>query len=387
LFYSAIAAIETADGEKSAFGLIEEVPMSFRAAVVLVGGALVAQGLANPAMAQSQPAFEPNELLIGFRSKDERDKSARELDAVNNLVRMRGERVGGLTVKTISATSLKVRFDPPTQTRGAPSDPLADLTGYAADLKRKDTRIRYAHPNWIVPVEELPPRVPMDLTSLQGVVTTQSIPSDGGANDFTYVHGLHWHYAAPPQGMNAIAAWQLEKGSKDVVVAIIDTGILLDHPDIRSSGNLLPGYEFVRNPLLRGPDPSDPGDACPPAKPHASWHGSHVAGTVGAVGSNNARGSTGINWTVSVVPVRVFGFCGRSYVEDIADGIRWAAGLPVDNVPAEQITSTPRTSSTSVSACTGPARRTRSATSLMPSIRPGRPGPSSSLPPATMVPT
>jgi serine protease len=134
--------------------------------------------------------------------------------------------------------------------------------------------------------------------------------------------------------MNAAAAWKLEKGSRDVVVAVLDTGLLLDHPDIQNSGNVLPGYNMVRP--ARGPDPTDPGDACPPSKPVSSWHGTHVAGTIGAIGSNNGRGATGVNWNVSVLPVRVFGYCGHGTVEDIADAVRWAAGLSVPDMPAEQ---------------------------------------------------
>jgi serine protease len=56
-----------------------------------------------------------------------------------------------------------------------------------------------------------------------------------------------------------------------------------------------------------------------------------VTGTVGGVGSNNGRAITGINWEVSVVPVRVLGACGGS-VSDIADAIRWSAGLNVIGV-------------------------------------------------------
>ena len=65
---------------------------------------------------------------------------------------------------------------------------------------------------------------------------------------------------------------------------------------------------------------------------NSSWHGTHVAGTIGANG-NNASGVTGINWQSKIQHVRVLGKCG-GYSSDIADGIRWAAGLTVSGVPA-----------------------------------------------------
>ncbi len=63
----------------------------------------------------------------------------------------------------------------------------------------------------------------------------------------------------------------------------------------------------------------------------SSWHGTHVAGTIGAIG-NNGMGVAGINWVSQIVPVRVLGKCG-GYVSDIADGIVWASGGTVTGLP------------------------------------------------------
>jgi subtilisin family serine protease len=302
--------------------------MSLNNKTILIA-ALLIQGCGHCAVAQSQqPSFRPGELLIGYDSQSERNKAVQELTTAKGSVRGRGPSVGGLEVQSIGDSSVKLRIDLTNNVRGRPADELQVLKEIGAELKSADSHVKYAHPNWIVTVDELPGRVPMDLTSLDAMVTTQSIPGDGVVNDYAYVHGLLWHYAALPAGMNAIAAWKTEKGSRDVVVAVIDTGILLDHPDIRDSGNVLPGYNMVRMAPGRSPDPNDPGDACPPLQPYPSWHGTHVAGTIGAVGSNNSHGSTGINWNVSVLPVRVLGKCGGD-IQDIADAIKWAAGLEV----------------------------------------------------------
>jgi serine protease len=230
----------------------------------------------------------------------------------------------------------------PFKMRGpARTDPALELQllqETAKQLKDSDHRIKYAHPNWIIDTNPLPPRVPIDVRDLDSMVVPLSAdPSQ--PNDYAFIRGLHWDYAAPPMGMNAVGAWKLGTGSRDVVVAVVDTGILLDHPDIKDSGNVLPGYNFVGFDG-RGPDPNDRGNACPPVKPHPDWHGTHVAGTIGAVASNNKLGITGINWDVSVVPVRVLGRCGGS-IQEIVAGMRWAAGLPVDGVPPEQMNKHP----------------------------------------------
>ena len=95
----------------------------------------------------------------------------------------------------------------------------------------------------------------------------------------------------------------------------------------------------------RDADPSDPGDwvtaeesaqvdgsfyKCSAVTSH--WHGTHVAGIIGAQG-NNEYGVAGANWLSKILPVRVLGKCG-GYDTDIIDAIRWAAGLDVPGVPA-----------------------------------------------------
>ena len=151
-------------------------------------------------------------------------------------------------------------------------------------------------------------------------------------------------------GMNLPAAWDVTTGSGGIVVAILDTGIVA-HADIDPSRQL-PGYDFVsadpsgtffvaNDSDGRDNDPSDPGDWATqtdvddPTTPctdvaNSSWHGTHVAGIIGAA-SNNAAGITGTNWTSRILPVRVLGRCG-GYTSDIADGIRWAAGITVGGV-------------------------------------------------------
>lgn len=143
-------------------------------------------------------------------------------------------------------------------------------------------------------------------------------------------------------GINAPAAWDITTGSSDIVVAVIDTGITY-HFDLQ--GRIAPGYDFISDSWTandgggRDSDPTDPGDWVNPGDCYSgspamssSWHGTHVAGTIGAA-TNNAAGVAGVNWTSRILPVRVLGRCG-GYVSDIADAMRWAAGLAVPGAPA-----------------------------------------------------
>jgi serine protease len=145
-------------------------------------------------------------------------------------------------------------------------------------------------------------------------------------------------------GANFPEAWMITTGSPDIVTAILDTGGLLNHVDLAGRTPAAnPGYDFVSTLFNandgdgRDPDPSDPGDwvssaeatgGCPEVR--SSWHGSHVAGIFGARANNG--GIAGAVWDAPMLFVRVLGKCGGS-LSDVADAMRWAAGLPVPGVP------------------------------------------------------
>lgn len=159
-----------------------------------------------------------------------------------------------------------------------------------------------------------------------------------------------WHYREngtgsfnSPGGIGLPQVWDQTLGNQSVVVAVLDTGIVRNHPEIEGAGNLLQGFDMITDPIRakdgngRDADPTDPGDGaaageCGSKARSDSWHGTHVAGTIGVGGTNNSVGISGVNWLVKILPVRVLGKCGGD-TRDINDGIRWAAGLPVPGVP------------------------------------------------------
>lgn len=136
--------------------------------------------------------------------------------------------------------------------------------------------------------------------------------------------------------MNLPLAWDTTTGSSTVTVAVIDTGVLLQHPDL--AGKTVPGHDFIRNvrTSLDGDgidsNPDDPGDQSPNG---STFHGSHVAGTI-AANTNNNNGIAGVGWQTKVMPLRVLGKGGAGSDYDIEQAIRFAAGLANDSttVPA-----------------------------------------------------
>jgi thermitase len=137
------------------------------------------------------------------------------------------------------------------------------------------------------------PRV--EYAELDYVVHATIIPND------TYFH-LQW----APLKIQAPAAWDQTTGASDLIIAIVDTGVDLNHPDL--NGKIVPGWDFVND------DDSAQDD---------HGHGTHVAG-IAAAETNNGQGVAGLSWGARIMPIKVLDGNGDGYYSDVARGVRYA---------------------------------------------------------------
>lgn len=137
------------------------------------------------------------------------------------------------------------------------------------------------------------------------------------------LYPTQWHY--PLIGLPQ--AWELSTGSSEVIVAVVDTGVFPEHPDLQ--GKLVDGYDFIQDPERArdgdGIDPNSDDNGDGKQLAWSSFHGTHVAGTVGAA-TNDETGVAGVAWGARIMPVRVLGIGGGTSF-DVLEGVRYAAGL------------------------------------------------------------
>ncbi len=167
-----------------------------------------------------------------------------------------------------------------------------------------------------------------------------------------------WYLRAPtvtaPASINVEPAWAVTTGNPALVVAVLDSGVRFDHPDLKkvaNGGNLLDGYDMISDVATandfngRDADASDPGDFLSQADINSgnfpdcssadigdsSWHGTATASVIGAL-TDNGIGMASVGRNVLVLPVRVLGKCG-GLDSDIIAAMLWSAGIHVPGVP------------------------------------------------------
>jgi len=300
------------------------------------------------------PEQKVDKLIVRLRTgKFQVQASAMSADRAQALAKSAG--AGMKALRTLAGGSHLMQLDGPMT--------VSEARAVAARLAQ-DPAVEYAEPNIRFRALLVPNETRFAQWQWNLFAPTTSYTGSTGATTPAVT-------ATATGGANLPLAWDYTTGSSDVIVAVIDTGIT-NHLDLNGvaggatytpAGRFLPGYDFVSSangatlPANfvandgngRDADPSDPGDwitvqektlyptdcamgeTAPYTVSDSSWHGTHMAGVVAAT-ANNSVGIAGIGWNVRVLPVRALGKCGGD-LGDIAEAVRWAAGLPVTGVP------------------------------------------------------
>ena len=167
-------------------------------------------------------------------------------------------------------------------------------------------------------------------------VFADAIPNDPRFDELWGLNNTGQSSGTPGADISAVEAWDITTGSSSVLVGVIDEGIQITHPDLAANiwvnpgeiaGNGIDddgngfiddinGWDFFNNDNSVFDGPSDD-------------HGTHVAGTIGAVG-NNSTGVTGVNWNVTIMSLKFLGPTGGSTADAIS-AIEYAQdkGVPV----------------------------------------------------------
>ena len=261
-----------------------------------------------PASARRTPPYAPGEVLVKFRAGTKNtDKSAALASMTVAGAAASGAPPAGASASTSPGAGAVRKW---TFRRGAEHWRLPPGLSVEDAIARLRARpdVEYAEPNWVLTADRLP-----DDARFGELYAFRNTGQTGG------VAGAD---------ISATRAWNITTGSRSVLVAVIDTGMDMSHPDLAENlftntaeipGNGIDddgngfvddvhGWDFAN-------DDNDPFDD--------AGHGTHVSGTIGAVG-DNGLGVAGINWRVSILPVKFLGADGSGFSSDALRGIDYA---------------------------------------------------------------
>ncbi len=207
-----------------------------------------------------EPEFVPGEVLVKFKATADKQSQKQNLDQIGVLAVEENPALETVTIKVLPGQEQSV-----------------------IEQLQTDSEVEYVELNYIA-------------------------YALGSPNDTSF--GSQWGMTK----INVISAWPFGEGDSDFIVAIVDTGIDLDHPDFsctvsNGADKLTSGWNFVSGN-------SNPDDD--------NSHGSHVAGIIGAC-TNNGIGVAGTAPNVRLMPVKVLDSGGSGTYADVAAGIRHAA--------------------------------------------------------------
>jgi hypothetical protein len=123
--------------------------------IILIEAIALAGAPASVLLAQtSGRSFEPGELIVGYKSPDDREHALRQLNSAVVSLHVRGEPVENLQVQPVGLSAVKLRFNLPDKVQATTAKDsgteLQVLQDLAAQIKNDDDRVKYAHPNWIL---------------------------------------------------------------------------------------------------------------------------------------------------------------------------------------------------------------------------------------------
>jgi subtilisin family serine protease len=190
--------------------------------------------------------------------------------------------------------------------------PEGSESGAAAEIERIPG-VRFAEPDYLLESAATPddPELSRQWAIENNAQTVNGMQGVAGADE------------------NVIPAWDVTTGSSDTVVAVVDTGVDYDHPDLAPNiwnnpeglGGCPVGSHGINTV---GTDPP----TCDPIDDDVQFggHGTHVAGILGARG-NNDIGIAGVDWSITMLPVKFVDSQGQGRTSDLLEGLQWLLGV------------------------------------------------------------
>lgn len=200
----------------------------------------------------------------------------------------------------------------------------ADATKVAEQYSQMSDLVDYAEPNFEVKLDPAESQSPKDL--FKRVEDTANLPNDPMFNDQWALNNVGQNGGKQKADIGALQAWAKTKGTKKVVVAVLDTGVDYTHSDLASNmwirPDNVPAYKDDELGTINDmhgfnadENLSDPMDE--------NGHGTHCAGVIGAEGDNN-EGIAGINWEVEIMPLKFLGRSGFGSTKNAIESINYA---------------------------------------------------------------